>query len=87
MKLYEVDADLNQAVREMAEEDMHSAIQVHEKHAREDAINEVKKRVIEHYEAQEADADTLGQVNEILYKIVKEEVRRLITVEKSVGWP
>ena len=42
VKLYEVDADLNQAVREMAEEDMHSAIQVHEKHAREDAINEVK---------------------------------------------
>lgn len=82
VKLYEVDADLNQTVREMAEEDMHSAIQVHEKHAREDAINEVKKRVIEHYEAQEADADTLGQVNEILYKIVKEEVRRLITVEK-----
>ena len=82
VKLYEVDADLNQAVREMAEEDMHSAIRVHEKHAREDAINEVKKRVIEHYEAQEADADTLGQVNEILYKIVKEEVRRLITVEK-----
>ncbi|PFU23803.1 polyribonucleotide nucleotidyltransferase [Bacillus cereus] len=82
VKLYEVDADLNQAVREMAEENMHSAIQVHEKHAREDAINEVKKRVIEHYEAQEADADTLGQVNEILYKIVKEEVRRLITVEK-----
>ncbi|AIK30522.1 polyribonucleotide nucleotidyltransferase [Bacillus anthracis] len=82
VKLYEVDADLNQAVREMAEKDMHSAIQVHEKHAREDAINEVKKRVIEHYEAQEADADTLGQVNEILYKIVKEEVRRLITVEK-----
>ncbi|MED2012527.1 polyribonucleotide nucleotidyltransferase [Bacillus wiedmannii] len=82
VKLYEVDADLNQAVREMSEKDMHSAIQVHEKHAREDAINEVKKRVIEHYEAQEADADTLGQVSEILYKIVKEEVRRLITVEK-----
>ncbi|PEQ50998.1 polyribonucleotide nucleotidyltransferase [Bacillus thuringiensis] len=82
VKLYEVNADLNQAVREMAEEDMHSAIQVHEKHAREDAINEVKKHVIEHYEAEEADADTLGQVNEILYKIVKEEVRRLITVEK-----
>ncbi|MED2039517.1 polyribonucleotide nucleotidyltransferase [Bacillus wiedmannii] len=82
VKLYEVDAVLNQAVREMSEKDMHSAIQVHEKHAREDAINEVKKRVIEHYEAQEADADTLGQVSEILYKIVKEEVRRLITVEK-----
>jgi polyribonucleotide nucleotidyltransferase len=82
VKLYEVDADLNQAVREMAETDMHSAIQVHEKHARENAISVVKKRVIEHYEAEEADADTLGQVSEILYKIVKEEVRRLITVEK-----
>ncbi|MED0885956.1 polyribonucleotide nucleotidyltransferase [Bacillus mycoides] len=82
VKLYEVDADLNQAVREMAETDMHSAIQVHEKHAREDAISVVKKRVIEHYEAEEADTDTLGQVSEILYKIVKEEVRRLITVEK-----
>ncbi|CAI8797253.1 MULTISPECIES: polyribonucleotide nucleotidyltransferase [Bacillus] len=82
VKLYEVDATINQDVREMAEKDMHAAIQVHEKHAREDAINEVKKRVIEHYEANEADGETLGQVNEILYKIVKEEVRRLITVEK-----
>lgn len=82
VKLYEVDADLEQAIREMAEEDMHSAIQVHEKHAREDAINEVKQRVIAHYEEQEVEAEVLGQVHEVLYKIVKEEVRRLITVEK-----
>ncbi|ENQ3078535.1 polyribonucleotide nucleotidyltransferase [Bacillus sp. WLY-B-L8] len=82
VQLYEVNAELDQAVREMAEQDMHAAIQVHEKHAREDAINAVKKRITQHYEAQEADAETLGQVNEILYKIVKEEVRRLITVEK-----
>ncbi|MEY8347341.1 polyribonucleotide nucleotidyltransferase [Bacillus cereus] len=82
VKLYEVDADLEQAVRKMAEKDMHAAIQVHEKHAREEAINEVKQRVIAHYEEQEVEAEVLGQVNEILYKIVKEEVRRLITVEK-----
>ncbi|MEH6889923.1 polyribonucleotide nucleotidyltransferase, partial [Bacillus sp. JJ864] len=82
VQLYEVNAELDQTVREMAEQDMHAAIQVHEKHAREDAINAVKKRITQHYEAQEADAETLGQVNEILYKIVKEEVRRLITVEK-----
>ncbi|WP_369903025.1 polyribonucleotide nucleotidyltransferase [Bacillus manliponensis] len=82
IQLYEVDATLNKEVREMAEVDMHAAIQVHEKHAREDAINEVKKRVIAHYEEKEADASTLGQVKEILSKIVKEEVRRLITVEK-----
>lgn len=82
VQLYEVDVTLNQEVREMAETDMHAAIQVHEKHAREDAINEVKKRVKAHYEENEADAETLGQVSEILSKIVKEEVRRLITVEK-----
>ncbi|MCI0764666.1 polyribonucleotide nucleotidyltransferase [Bacillus sp. TL12] len=82
VKLYEVDADLEKAIREMAEKDMHAAIQVHEKHAREDAINEVKQRVIAHYEEQEVEAEVLGQVHEILYKIVKEEVRRLITVEK-----
>ena len=86
VKLYEVDADLNQAVREMAEKDMHSAIQVHEKHAREDAINEVKKRVIEHYEAEEADADTLGQVNEILYKIVKKKYVVLLQLKNSPRW-
>ncbi|HEK9099167.1 polyribonucleotide nucleotidyltransferase [Bacillus pfraonensis] len=82
VKLYEVDADLERAIREMAEKDMHAAIQVHEKHAREEAINEVKQRVIAHYEEQEVEAEVLGQVHEILYKIVKEEVRRLITVEK-----
>ncbi len=80
--LYEVDASLEEEVRQMAEADMVAAIQVHEKHAREEAISEVKKRIIAHYEENEAPSETLGQVSEILYKIVKGEVRRLITVEK-----
>jgi len=80
--LYEVDASLEAEVRQMAEADMVAAIQVHEKHAREEAINEVKKRILAHYEENEATPETLGQVSEILYKIVKGEVRRLITVEK-----
>ena len=37
---------------------------------------------MQHYEEEEADDETLKQVNEILDKIVKEEVRRLITEEK-----
>lgn len=82
VNLYEVDASLEEEVRQMAEADMVAAIQVHEKHAREEAINEVKKRIIAHYEENEATSETLGQVSEILYKIVKGEVRRLITVEK-----
>ncbi|WP_144549068.1 polyribonucleotide nucleotidyltransferase [Bacillus sp. X1(2014)] len=80
--LYEIDKDLEAEVREMCEADMVNAIQVQEKHAREDAIKEVKNRVIAKYEEQEAIDEDLKQVKQILDKIVKGEVRRLITVEK-----
>jgi polyribonucleotide nucleotidyltransferase len=82
IKLYELNKTLEQEIREIAENDLNRAVQVIEKHARENAINEVKAAVKLRYEEQEADADTLKQVNEILSKLVKEEVRRLITVEK-----
>lgn len=42
--LYEIDSDLKEKVRGMAESNLLKAIQVHEKHAREDAISEVKTR-------------------------------------------
>jgi polyribonucleotide nucleotidyltransferase len=80
--LYEIDKELEAEVREMCEADMVKAIQVQEKHAREDAINEVKNQVLAKFEEQEATDDDLKQVKQILDKIVKEEVRRLITVEK-----
>ncbi|MFT4413611.1 polyribonucleotide nucleotidyltransferase [Fredinandcohnia humi] len=80
--LYELDKELEQQIRSKAEEDINKAVQVPEKHAREDAINEVKSAIVAAYEEQGADDATLKQVKEILYKLVKEEVRRLITVEK-----
>jgi polyribonucleotide nucleotidyltransferase len=80
--LYEIDQELEAEVRSVCEEDMIKAIQVQEKHAREDAIKEVKNRVIAKFEEQEATQDDLKQVKQILDKIVKGEVRRLITVEK-----
>jgi polyribonucleotide nucleotidyltransferase len=80
--LYEIDKELEASVREICEAEMLKAIQVQEKHAREDAINEVKKQVIAKYEEQEATEDDLKQVKQILDKIVKGEVRRLITEEK-----
>ncbi|MEC1520845.1 polyribonucleotide nucleotidyltransferase [Neobacillus niacini] len=80
--LYEIDKDLEAEVREMCEADMVTAIQVQEKHAREDAIKEVKNRVIAKFEENEATDDDMKQVKQILDKIVKGEVRRLITVEK-----
>lgn len=80
--LYEIDKELEAEVRELCEADMLKAIQVQEKHAREDAIKEVKNQVIAKYVEQEATEDDMKQVKQILDKIVKGEVRRLITVEK-----
>ncbi len=80
--LYEIDKELEAEVRAICEADMLSAIQVQEKHAREDAIKAVKNQVMEKYEEQEATEDDLKQIKQILDKIVKGEVRRLITEEK-----
>jgi len=82
VKLHQLDSDIEKQVRDLCEVELNSAIQVHEKHAREEAITEVKNRVIAEYEEKEADEQTIGQVKEILSMLVKEEVRRLITVEK-----
>jgi polyribonucleotide nucleotidyltransferase len=82
ISLYELDQQLEAEVREICEENMVKAIQVQEKHAREDAIKEVKNQVIAKYQEQEATEEDMKQVKQILDKIVKGEVRRLITVEK-----
>ncbi|MCD7033734.1 polyribonucleotide nucleotidyltransferase [Metabacillus sp. GX 13764] len=82
VKLYEIDADLQKEVKEAAEADLKKAIQVQEKHAREAAISEVKNAIVQKYEENEAEADVIKQVKETLLKLVKAEVRRLITEEK-----
>ncbi|MEC2200201.1 polyribonucleotide nucleotidyltransferase [Bacillus subtilis] len=82
IKLFEIDEELNEKVKALAEEDLLKAIQVHEKHARENAINEVKNAVVAKFEDEEHDEDTIKQVKQILSKLVKNEVRRLITEEK-----
>jgi polyribonucleotide nucleotidyltransferase len=82
INLYEIDKELEAEVREICEADMVKAIQVQEKHAREDAIKEVKNQVIAKFVEQEATDEDMKQVKQILDKIVKGEVRRLITVEK-----
>ncbi|WP_423410064.1 polyribonucleotide nucleotidyltransferase [Heyndrickxia sp. MSNUG] len=80
--LYELNKELEAEVRGICEQDMLAAIQVQEKHAREDAIKEVKNAVVARYEEQEVDADQMKMVKQILDKIVKGEVRRLITEDK-----
>ncbi|MCY8231812.1 polyribonucleotide nucleotidyltransferase [Priestia endophytica] len=82
VKLHTLDEELQEEVRKLAEADLIPAIQVQEKHAREEAITAVKNSVIEKFEEKEADESTISQVKEILSKMVKTEVRRLITEEK-----
>lgn len=82
VNLYQLDAELEAEIREMCEAEMIKAIQVQEKHARENAIRAVKDTVIAKYEEEEAEDDDLKQVKQILDKMVKGEVRRLITEEK-----
>ncbi|MBS2969030.1 polyribonucleotide nucleotidyltransferase [Metabacillus sp. KIGAM252] len=82
VQLYSLDAEIEKSIREAAEADLVQAIQVQEKHAREDAIQAVKTRIMDSYKEQEANEETLKQASEILSKMVKGEVRRLITEEK-----
>lgn len=82
VELYELDAELTAAIKASSETDMIAAIQTVDKQEREENITAVKTRVIESYEAEEADEETLKQVKAILDKMVKDEVRRLITEDK-----
>src|SRR5699024_4326052 len=76
IKIVEMDEAIVEEVEAKAKDSLVKAIQVQEKHAREEAIDQVKTDVFTAYEEEEADDDKLKQVANVLDKIVKEEVRR-----------
>lgn len=78
--LYEIDAEVREAVEAFAKEEMLKAIQVADKQARQEAMDKVKENTLEHFA--EEFAEKLDMVNEVLDNIIKEEVRRLIIHEK-----
>ncbi|MBJ6363427.1 polyribonucleotide nucleotidyltransferase [Paenibacillus sp. GCM10012307] len=83
VKLHAVNPDVNQAVREYAEARLVEAIRIPEKHARQDAIDAIEAEAVAHFdEIYAEDKSLLDDVKEVLHDIVKEEVRRLITVDK-----
>ena len=86
VELHELDAALVAEINVAYETQMVAAIQTYEKHARDEAIEAVKAVVIEAYTEKIGDADDvedqLKQVSQVLDKMVKDEVRRLITDEK-----
>lgn len=82
IEVFELDAEISQDVKDFCESDLLAAIQTEEKQAREDAINTVKTSVLDRYIEKESDDDTMKQVKAVLDQMVKDEVRRLITVDK-----
>jgi polyribonucleotide nucleotidyltransferase len=83
VKLHAVDEEVNRAVRDYAAARLVEAVRIAEKQARADAIEAINKETVEYFTDVYAETpDKLADVKEVLYDIVKEEVRRLITHEK-----
>ncbi|MDQ0059712.1 polyribonucleotide nucleotidyltransferase [Paenibacillus harenae] len=83
VKLHSVNAQVNDEVRAFASAGLVEAIKIAEKHARQEAIDAVNSDTIANFETKYADSpELLSDVKEVLYDIVKEEVRRLITHDK-----
>lgn len=86
IELLQVDADLEKKINDTYMPRMTQAIQTEEKLAREDNISALKDEVITVYEEKfaedEESAKWMKEVRQILEDMEKNEVRRLITVEK-----
>ncbi|WP_168122206.1 polyribonucleotide nucleotidyltransferase [Paenibacillus sp. HB172176] len=83
VKLHTVNGDVNAQVRAYASAQLTEAIKIAEKHARQEAIDAANSDTVAHFEALLADKpELIDDVKEVLYDIVKEEVRRLITHDK-----
>ena len=85
-KLIKVDDEINAKVRDIITVRMINAIQIQEKLARQEKMDELKEETIAIMEDMYKDSDDLTEilkeVNEVLENIEKEEVRRLITEDK-----
>lgn len=83
VQLHAVDEQVNADVRAFAAARLIEAIRIPEKQARQDAIDAINAEAIEHFtDAYAETPEKLKDVKEVLYDIVKEEVRRLITHDK-----
>lgn len=75
----EIDAELERAVREYATDKILKAIKIYNKQEREALIDEINEDTFEHF--QELYPESEKQITDILYDILKEEVRNMITYE------
>ncbi len=82
VKLYEVEPEINQRVRNLAEAKLKQAIVTIDKQERQNKITEITEEVVAVFESETVEETVIKQVKEVINDIVKEEVRRLITEEK-----
>ncbi len=86
VELAEIPADINDLVRQMAEQDLVKAIVIQEKLERYAAIDAINEKTVEvlskTWENDEDLEKKIKYAKEVLETIVKDEVRRLITEDK-----
>lgn len=78
--LYKIPEEINTAVREFVTDKLKEAVSVHEKLAREEAIKAVKTSAKEHFA--EIYPDNPKDIGNCIQKILKEIVRKMITIDK-----
>lgn len=82
VKLFTPAEEIQARVYDLVGNDLVEAIKTFDKQERAKNIAEVNERVIAVFVEEEADASTIKQAKDVLSKIVKDEVRRLITDDK-----
>jgi polyribonucleotide nucleotidyltransferase len=79
--LAEPDSEIAAKVTEIALDKMSAAIQIAEKHARQEAMDQVRNDVIAYFTENLEDETKLADVKEVINSLIKNEVRRLIVEE------
>ncbi|WP_349410543.1 polyribonucleotide nucleotidyltransferase [Pseudalkalibacillus sp. SCS-8] len=79
VKLHTLDEELTEEVSGLFLNDVKEAVKVVEKHARQEALDQIAVKLAEHYEEDEEKA---AEAKEILHMLIKKEVRRLILKDK-----
>jgi polyribonucleotide nucleotidyltransferase len=78
--LYEVPADIDAAMRQFATEQLKVAVVNSDKHTREENIKQIKNEVVAHFLSLYPENEK--DINYMFQKILKEIVRKMITVDK-----
>jgi len=80
VEVFSIDESVYEQVKTAAFAQIKDAIRIDEKHAREEALDNIKETVLATYD--EEDEELYSQAKHVLDDLIKDEVRRLITEEK-----